>query len=438
MNIDVNNAIKIILFVLLLLCLFFWKVTIGSAEHSTAESYPEVDLAHYGSLEPDSIQKTFQRAVSDLNGKKLVVPARKIFFGKLDITGKNHFEIEFLPGGEVNCEQFRLIDCQYFAFHGMNLKGTREKFAVFDIIGNSYGFSIYDCKFDSEKDKNGQNTFYGIHVRANWNMADRKYENSPRAFKIYNNHIRNTKYDGILVHAHCSDFVIENNVVEDAKCIGIEVEGRYGGWKNTTVHPCKNAIIRNNTLNRCGDWGILLMWVDSVKVYDNVSKKAVGAFLSVGCSNVEVKRNVFEGSRKGFEISQEFYKIDNGINRNVVVEDNVIVGIPREINRGAIDIRHAQNITVKNNKVECLFKPNAACISVASSRDVVVSDNTFAAKSGMPYRTMLDEAADPETGKETESLSIENIDLRRNAYSGIKDDHAIKVSQIQNKNCYVK
>ncbi len=438
MSFAINNTFKIILLVLLMLGLLFLKETLGNAEPSAGDSYPMVELSRYGSLEKDSIQTTFQRAVSDLNGKKLVVPAQRISLGKLDITGKSNFEIEFLPGGEVNCEQLRLIDCQNFSFHGLNLKGTREKFAYFDIIGNSYGFSIYDCKFDSEKDKDGQNTFYGIHVRANWNMENRKYENSPRGFKIYGNHIRNTKYDGILVHAHCSDFVIENNVIDDAKCIGIEVEGRYGGWKNTTVHPCKNAIIRNNTINRCGDWGILLMWVDSVKVYDNVSKTAMGAFLSVGCSNMEVKRNVFEGIKKGFEISQEFYKISNGINHNVVVEDNVIVGIPRDNNRGTLDIRHAKNIKVKNNKFECLFKPNAACISVVSSRDVVVNDNEFTAKSGMPFRTMLDEAADPELGVFDNSLSIENIDLRNNRYSGVKDDHAIKVTQFQKKNCRFK
>lgn len=438
MSIVVNNKFKIILVISLLVGLLFLKELTGRSESSVNESYPRVELSHYGSLEVDSIQNTFQRAVDDLNGKKLVIPAQKISLGKLDIIGKKNFEIEFSYGGEVNCEQLRLIDCQKFSFHGMNLKGTREKFAVFDVIGNSYRFSIYDCKFDSEKDEDGQNTFYGIHVRANWYMKNRKYENSPRDFKIYDNQIRNTKYDGILIHAHCSDFVIENNLVEDAQCIGIEVEGRYGGWKNTTVHPCKNAIIRNNKISRSGDWGILLMWVDSAKVYDNVSNSAVGAFLSIGCSNMEVKRNVFEGIKKGFEISQEFYKIGNGINYNIVVEDNVILGKPRDNNRGALDIRHAKNIKVKNNKFECLFKPNAACISVVSSRDVVVNNNEFTAKNGMPFRTLIDEGADPELGMFNDSLSIENIDLRNNRYFGVKDDHAVKITQFQKVNCLFK
>lgn len=438
MSINENNTIKIVLFILLLLSLFFWKETKGGAKHSTAESYPKVDLSYYGSLEPDSIQKTFQRALSDLNGKKLVVPARKISLEKLDIKGKNHFEIEFLPGGEVNCSQLRLIDCQNFAFHGMNLKGTREKFAIFDIIGNSYGFSIYDCRFDSEKDKDGQNTFYGIHVRANWNMAKRKYENSPRAFKIYNNHVRNTKYDGILVHAHCSDFVIENNVVEDAKCIGIEVEGRYGGWKNTTVHPCKNAIIRNNTLRRCGDWGILLMWVDNVKVYDNVSKAAVGTFLSIGCSNMEVKRNVLEGSKKGFEISQEFYKIENGINANIIVEDNDIIAMPRDNGRGALDIRHSKGIQVRNNRISCLNRFQSACISIASSQNVIIEDNQFSAKTEIDYRFIIDDVVDPETKMSHPELDVKNVYVKGNIYKNINKLNFIKVKEFSSRNCNIE
>ena len=85
MSIVVNNKFKIILVISLLVGLLFLKELIGRSESSVNESYPRVELSHYGSLEADSIQNTFQRAVDDLNGKKLVIPAQKISLGKLDI-----------------------------------------------------------------------------------------------------------------------------------------------------------------------------------------------------------------------------------------------------------------------------------------------------------------------------------------------------------------
>ena len=73
MSFAINNTFKIILLVLLMLGLLFLKETLGNAEPSAGDSYPMVELSRYGSLEKDSIQTTFQRAVSDLNGKKLVI-----------------------------------------------------------------------------------------------------------------------------------------------------------------------------------------------------------------------------------------------------------------------------------------------------------------------------------------------------------------------------
>lgn len=438
MNFLSSNIVKIILGTLLLFGSLFLIIGGGNAEPAMDKGRPRVHLSEYGSLSPDSIQNTLLRAVNDLDGKNLVIPGMRMSLDKIDVLGKHDFEMEFLPGGEVNCEQFRLIDCQNFTFHGLNLKGTKEKFAIFDVIGYCFGFSIYDCHFDSEKDDQGNNTFYGIHVRSNWYMPNRTYANSPHNFKIYGNTIRNTRYDGILVHANCSDFLIEDNIVEDAKCIGIEIEGRYGGWKNTTVQPCKKAIIRNNKMNRCGDWGILLMWSDSTSVINNVSKGAYGSFLSIGCKNLEVRSNVLEGMSKGFEVSQEFYKIENGINEDVVIEDNQIIAKPRDNNRGALDIRHAKNVVVKDNKVNCLFKPNAACVSVASSKNIKVFDNEFYAEKGMPYRTMLDEVVDPETGQNVNVLRLSDVDLRNNKYTKVEDKHSVKVVLDKRSNCYIK
>lgn len=427
----IKNILKIVGAFFVLLLFFFFFENKGLA-------LERVELAQYGSTEMDSIENTLKRAFDNLDGKKLVIPSQKISFDNLDILGKKNFEIEFLQGGELRCKNFRIIDCAKFSFHGLNLKGTKEKFSCFDVIGNCYDFSIYDCFFDSEKDSLGQNTFYGIHVRANWHMKNRKYQNSPRRFRIYNNVVRNTKYDGILVHANCSDFVIEDNVVDSAKCIGIEVEGRYGGWKNTTVQPCKNVLIQNNKLKDCGDWGILLMWTDSVRVYDNISKNAKGCFLSIGCSHLEVKRNELDGLAKGFEISQEFYDTEKGINSGVLVEDNIIVAKPRAERRGVVDVRHARNVAMKNNKIKCLGRAKSACLSVVSSQDVQIVENEFESKENIPYRVMLDEALDPETKKETKSLNVKNVDLRKNIYRGVPEKNEIMLENLKDRKCHIE
>lgn len=439
MTLKFNTIVKIGIVVILLLCLLIWLAFKSQAEVTVEDAYPRIELSRYGSLDADSIQNTFQRAVNDLNGRKLIVPAMKISLGKLDILQKSNFEIEFLPGGEVNCESFRLIDCSNFDFHGMHLKGTKEKFAIFDVIGFCYNFSIHDCLFDSEKDDSGENTFYGIHVHANWYMENRKYENSPHNFKISNNIIRNTKFDGILVHAHCSGFEIENNIVEDAKCIGIEIEGRYGGWKNTTVHPCKNAVIRNNKITRCvSGWGMLLMWADSVIVENNTSKDAYGSFLTIGSNNVQVRKNIFEGKVFGFEVSQEFYKIDNGINSNIVIEDNDIVARPRSNGRGSLDIRHATNVKVRNNRIHCLDNANSACISVASSQNIQIENNKFICNSGIDNRVIIDDVNDPETGKSHPELSVKNVDIRNNVFSGVRKVNSIKVGDLSARRCHIE
>ena len=137
----IKNILKIAGAFFVLLLFFFFFENKGLA-------LERVELAQYGSTEMDSIENTLKRAFDNLDGKKLVIPSQKISFDNLDILGKKNFEIEFLQGGELRCKNFRIIDCAKFSFHGLNLKGTKEKFSCFDVIGNCYDFSIYDCFFD--------------------------------------------------------------------------------------------------------------------------------------------------------------------------------------------------------------------------------------------------------------------------------------------------
>lgn len=373
----------------------------------------DISLSEYGPIDNKNICQTFERAISDINGKRLFLPDEPIDIGDIVIIGKTHFAIVGSKQHPITCKNFRINDCKDFDLSSLFVKGTKAKFATFYIIGDSENFRIHDCLFDSEKDNEGHNTFYGIHIITDTKKREFGYSNSPRYFRIDRNEVRNTRYDGILAHAYCSDFVIENNKVVGAECIGIEIEGRLGGSNSTTVHPCRNAIIRKNELKDCGDWGMLLMWANHVKVYLNNCINSYGAFLSIGCTNLIVKNNVFEGRSKGFEISQEFYKVSNGINSHVKVVGNTIKAKARGENRGVLDIRHARNIEVKNNKIISLYRDNTAYVSLASCQDVIIRKNKFSFE-GQPLSDTVykKNAPDPETHKDIPELNLVNVEIQ--------------------------
>lgn len=358
----------------LILFALLFSLNINASKHKLKE----VQLSDYGSIDNQHISQTIEKAISDIDGKRLILPIQPIDLGNIAIRGKSHFAIVGSKDHPITCKDFRINECNNFDLSGLYIKGTKEKFATFYIVGDCERFQIHDCRFDSEKGKDGHNTFYGIHIVTDTSKPNYGFHNSPRNFKIYNNDVNNTRYDGILAHAYCSDFIIEKNKIVGAECIGIEIEGRLGGLKNTTVHPCRKAVVRNNEMMDCGDWSVLLMWTDQVKVYGNKCFNSYGAFLSIGCTNLAVKNNVFEGRSKGFEISQEFYKVSNGINNHVIVKGNRIKAKARRNNYGVIDIRHARNIVISNNKITSLYRDKTAYVSLVSCQQVKILKNQFA------------------------------------------------------------
>lgn len=399
--------------------LLIFSLFVSSLQVFTSPKLQDVYLSDYGLTDRHNVERTLQIAIADLDGKRLILPDDKLSIGNLMIRGKKNFAIVGSKNHPISCKDFLIYDCSEFELKNLYVKGTKDIFATFYIKGDCSNFKIHDCLFDSEKATDGHNQFYGIHVIADTQNPNASYENSPRDFHIYNNVVKNTRYDGILVHAHCSDFVIEKNTIIGAECIGIESEGRYGGLTNTTVHPCKNAVIRNNIMRDCGDWGILLMWTGSIKVYGNKSYNAVGSFLSIGCTNLIVKDNVFEGTKKGFELSNEFYKIENGINRNVLIEDNTIIGRPRASDRGVLDIRHSQNVAVKGNKVSSIYRDKTAMVSIASSKQVTIEKNKFENRGVVLANTVLfNNVPDYETKVEVPALDLENISVTNNTFTG--------------------
>lgn len=403
----------------LYLCILMLPVTACGARRTT------VRLEDYGDIStPEAAGRTLITALNDVSGKRLLLPPILIRLTE-DFTLKDGRDFELVgnpAGGRLESKIFMLLDCQDFVVDGMSFFGTREQFASFYVIGDCRNFEIRNCSCDSERDEQGDNTFYGIHVCGRADIPDASYANSPRNFKIHHNNVRNTRYDGILVHGHCSDFTIENNTVVAPQCIGIEVEGRFGDLLTTTVHPCRRGVVRDNYIADCGDWGILLMWSDNITVTRNESRNAAGTFLSIGCSDLKVTRNILEGTRKGFEISQEFFAIDKGINRRIKVRNNQITGAARAEGRGVVDIRHSDNVDFRNNTVKLIHKPQSSAVSVCSSVGVTMVDNDFQTLGEeLPETVSFADVTDPETGGEVPELSLKGVRITRNKFTGQAD-----------------
>lgn len=361
------------------------------------------------------------QAIANIDGKCLVLPKDSFDIGNLTIEGHKNFSI---VGNStiISCGNFTIKNSSDFEIKGVGIRGTAKKFASFNVIGDCCNFKIHNCTFDSQKNAKGENMLYGIHVISDTENPKQDFNNSPRYFSIYNNRVKNTRYDGILIHSLCSNFSVYHNDIENASCIGLEIEGRLGGMKNTTVSPCRNAEIYKNTISNSGGWGILLMWVDSVNVLRNECTNNYGCFLSIGCKDALIKRNRLEGTSMGFEISQEFYSLDKGVNDGVKIYNNIIEGQPRAALRGAVDFRHCKNVIFRNNKIIAIPKKGGVQLSIVSADSVDIEGNTFSIKGidkSFP-RLLRGNANDPETGKVSTLFNNSNIELNNNIFKSGK------------------
>lgn len=369
----------------------------------------KVSLEKYGDIKTEEVTTVLQKAFNDIENKCLILPKDILNANNLTIENKSNFKI-IGSLSILQCGKFEIKNCNQFEIEKLKIYGTKKKFAYFNIVGNCNNFSIHHCKFNSEKDDKGNNTFYGIHIKCDNNNSQKSYTNSPRFFKIYQNEIKNTRYDGILIHALCSNFNVYKNTVDSAQCIGIEIEGRLGNNKNTSVYPCKNGRIYKNDITNCGDWGILLMWAHNIQIYKNISKNNIGCFLSIGCTNSSIYQNFLEGIKKGFEISQEYYSISKGINDSIWIYNNKITGKPRAEKRGVIDIRHAQNIYFEKNKIICIHNKNSGCFSIASARNIYIKSNHIQNFNEIYFSKILSyETPDPENNQLYPIKSEKNI-----------------------------
>lgn len=388
-----------------------------SIDMNAKETKYVVYLTDFGDTSPNNIDSTFKKAIAQIDGKCLILPDKDLLCGDIIIEGKNNFVIRGSRNYLVSCKHFQLKNSSNFEILNLKEFGTRKNFSYFDVIGDCHNFYIHNCSFNSEKDSVNNNTFYGIHVRCDATNPGFNETNSPRNFKISNNLVKNSKYDGILVHSCCTNFTVNNNIVENPQCIGIEVEGRTGGNNSTEVHWCRNGKIVNNKISNCGDWGILLMWADNLTISNNISKDALGCFLSIGCKNSKITNNVLEGKQKGFEISQEYYSVNKGFNDNMIISNNIIKGRARSNNRGVLDIRHSKNIHIFNNKITAYYFDSSAYLSVASSQSVKINGNNFYLyDKPLSAAVLIDNVVDPETKEKIKALNIKKLTISYNHF----------------------
>jgi hypothetical protein len=79
-----------------------------------------------------------------------------------------------------------------------------------------------------------------------------------------------------------------------------------------------------------------------------------------------------------------------------------------------LDIRHARNIEVKNNKITSLYRDNTAYVSLASCQNVIIRKNKFSFEghplSDIVYKT---NTPDPETHKDIPDLNLINVIVQK-------------------------
>jgi hypothetical protein len=93
---------------------------------------------------------------------------------------------------------------------------------------------------------------------------------------------------------------------------------------------------------------------------------------------------------------------------------------------------------VRNNRISCLNRFQSACISIASSQNVIIEDNQFSAKTEIDYRFIIDDVVDPETKMSHPELDVKNVYVKGNIYKNISKLYFIKVKEFSSRNCNIE
>jgi len=160
-----------------------------------------------------------------------------------------------------------------------------------------------------------------------------------------------------------------------------------------------NVIIRDNTAEQCGEWGIFSGFSNNLEIEDNVaalSQSQHGIYVSNTCTNPQVIGNTVWGNNDcGIQLNADISQGGTGIITNALIEDNIIYD-NGAAGGSAINCDGVQNSTIVNN---LLYNNSASGISLyqidggGPSTNDVIADNTIVNASNSRWDINLENAA---------------------------------------------
>jgi parallel beta-helix repeat protein len=194
-----------------------------------------------------------------------------------------------------------------------------------------------------------------------------------------------------------------------------------------------NVLIEDNTVENCGDWGILSGFSNNLHIVDNVASGSQiqhGIYVGNTCSNPEVIGNtVFGNNESGIQLNGDASDGGTGIITNALVEDNIIYD-NGAAGGSAINCDGVQNSEFANN---LLYGNQAGGIALfqidggGPSINNIVADNTIVNAANGRWDINISNAA---TGNSVYNNILYNynpaagsIEISADSLSGFKSDY---------------
>jgi parallel beta-helix repeat protein len=211
----------------------------------------------------------------------------------------------------------------------------------------------------------------------------------------WDSQVNGTKKNPIVVKAESG---AEINDVNSRTADGINLEGAsYIIIDGFTINNTKGTItragiravtdtgviIRNNTIDSCGTWGILTGFSESVTIENNSTSRSVqqhGIYFSNSADNPVIRGNrVFGNNMCGIHMNGDASMGGDGIISNALVENNIIWNNGKS-GGSAINCDGVQKSLIRNN---LLYNNHASGISLyqidasEAAKDNIIINNTI-------------------------------------------------------------
>lgn len=289
--------------------------------------------------------------------------------------------------------------------------GDAENPPILHVLGDDSEY-LFDMKSGSEISNvrivNDAGKEQAIHIENASDVTLSEVEISGFDYGVYNDHGDNMICDGMKIHdientgittIFASGIKVRNSIVQNCKNHGIQFwnnwEGeRRGGdllYENNTVIDIgnggiwgsggTNVIMRNNTVDNCGDVGLDMEYVKTGEIYQNTVMRCANGGIScfMTCDGVKIYNNRIYNNRPVYGVNDYMagiwltyenskYAYDTG-NKNIDIYDNFIYCITD--NGGHNYTREAIRICTRNY----------------NEKNITVSNNIIL---GIPYRILFD------------------------------------------------